>query len=227
LPERPPLRLGSARLLAEVARHPVRLGALTAVAAALPPGRGSLEGLRGAVLEATGGRVGWPERPMLRVTAMDYRTGERVAFGALGAPPASVVDAVIASCSIPGWFAPAMLDGQPYVDAGFRQATSADLAAGLGLDEVIVLSPLASYVQEPRSRTRFARIERRWRQHLTGVLEREVAPLIAEGVVVTVITPTADERVAMGGNLMDHRRRTRVLDIALATPATEPPVGRP
>lgn len=224
LPERPPLRLGSARLLAQVARHPVRLGALTAVAAALPPGRGSLDGLRAAVVEATGGRVGWPEHPQLLVTALDYRTGERVAFGAPGSPRASLVDAVIASCSIPGWFAPTFVDGHPYIDAGFRQATSADLAAGLGLDEVLVLSPLASYAEAPLGDARFARLERRWRRHLTSVLEREVAPLTAEGIDVTVVTPTAEERAAMGVNLMDHRRRTRVLDIALAAGSPEPPV---
>ena len=225
LPERPPLRLGSTRLLAQVARHPVRLGALTAVAAALPPGRGSLDGLRTAVVEATGGRTDWPEHPQLRVTALDYRTGERVAFGAPGAPHASIVDAVTASCSIPGWFSPAVLDGHPYIDAGFRQATSADLAAGLGLDEVLVLSPLASYAEEPRHGSKFARLERRWRRHLTAVLEREVAPLTAEGVAVTVVTPTTEEREAMGGNLMDHRRRTRVLDIALAAGSSRPPAA--
>jgi len=225
LPERPPLRLGSARLLAEVARHPVRLGALTAVAAVLPPGRGSLEGLRAAVVEATGGRLDWPQHPQLRVTALDYRTGARVAFGAAGAPRASMEEAVIASCSIPGWFAPAVLGDRSYIDAGFRQATSADLAAGHGLDEVLVLSALASYVAEPRSDLRFARVERRWRRYLTGVLEREVAPLVAEGVAVTIITPSADERAAMGSNLMDHRRRTRVLDTALAAASNQAPAA--
>ena len=116
-----------------------------------------------------------------------------------------------------------MIDGVPYIDAGFRQATSADLAVGLDLDEVIVLSPLASYATEPRQGSKFARLERRWRRYLTGVLEREVAPLAAEGIDVTVVTPSAEEREAMGGNLMDHRRRTRVLDIALATGAAQAP----
>jgi NTE family protein len=227
LPERPKLRVGSGRLLAQVARHPVRLGALTAVAAALPPGRGSLAGLRAAVEEAVGGRKDWPEHPLLLVTALDYRTGERLAFGAPGSPRAPLVDAVIASCSIPGWFAPTVVDGRPYIDAGFRQATSADLACGRGLDQVFVLSPLASYAVEPRPSTSLARLERRWRRHLTAVLEREVAPLTAEGVAVSVLTPTAEERVAMGANLMDHRRRTRVLDIALARTSDEPPPAEP
>jgi NTE family protein len=40
LPERPPLRIGSATLLRRAARHPRQLGVWTALAAAAPPGRG-------------------------------------------------------------------------------------------------------------------------------------------------------------------------------------------
>ena len=82
-----------------------------------------------------------------------------------------------------------------------------------------MLSPLASYVKEAWRTGRLARLERRWRKHLTAVLEREIAPLVAEGVAITVLTPTAEERVAMGANLMDHGRRTQVLDVALAVGA--------
>ena len=44
-------------------------------------------------------------------------------------------------------------------------------------------------------------------------------PLRDEQVTITVLTPTGQERVAMGANLMDHGRRTRVLDTALAVGA--------
>jgi NTE family protein len=40
------------------------------------------------------------------IAAMDYDTGQRVLFGRPGAPPASLADAVVASCSIPGWYEP-------------------------------------------------------------------------------------------------------------------------
>lgn len=225
LPERPPLRLGSPALLRRVARHPRRLGAMTALAAALPPGRGSLGGLRAAVQRAAGGPdAPWPQA--LRVTALDYVTGERVTFGAPGAPTASVADAVLASCSIPGWFAPAVIDGRRYVDVGIRQATSADLAAGHGLDEVIVLAPLATVSDQDVPDRRFARLERSWRRHLTRTLRAEVAALDRDGVRTLVVTPTVDERVAMGPNLMDSRRRARVLDAAdphVGEPVPEPP----
>lgn len=217
LPDRPPLRIGSPRLLGQVARHPRTLGALTALAAVLPPGRGSLAGLHAAVARAAGDAE-WPGS--LRVVALDYSTGTRVVFGAPGAPRPAVADAVVASCSIPGWFAPTGIGGRSYIDAGFRFVTSADVAAGHGLDEVFVLAPLASFLDEvPRldgeRRPRFARIERRWRRYLARRLRAEVAALDPEGLRTVVITPSAGERAAMGVNLMDSRRRQAVLQAAL------------
>lgn len=214
LPERPPLRLGSMRLLGHVLRRPRHLGALTAVAAVLPPGRGSLAGLRAVVDHAARGRDGWP--PSLRVVAMDYRTGARVVFGSSEAPLATAADAVVASCSIPGWFAPARVAGRSYVDAGFRFVTSADLAAAYGLDEVFVLAPLASFLEEPLPGYRFARVELRWRHYLARRLRAEVAELDRAGLRTVLLMPSPAERVAMGANLMDTRRRQAVLAATLA-----------
>lgn len=232
LPERPPLRIGSTRLLGQVVRHPRRLGALTALAAALPPGRGSLAGLHAAVDRAAGDSA-WPRS--LRVVALDYRTGARVVFGSADAPRAAVADAVVASCSIPGWFAPTDIGGRSYIDAGFRFVTSADAAGGRGLDEVFVLAPLASFLDEPvrfsgAGAQRWVRIERRWRRYLARRLRTEVVALEHEGMRPVVLTPDAEERAAMGTNLMDHRRREAVLKAALrghdsltAEPLISPP----
>jgi len=182
--------------------------------------------LHAAVDRAAGGADSpWPDR--LLVTALDYRTGERVAFGGPDAPAATVADAVMASCSIPGWFAPKEIDGRLYIDAGIRQATSADLAAGHGLDEVVVLAPLATAGDEDVPDRRFARLERRWRRHLTGILHAEVAVLERHGVRATVVTPTRAERVAMGPNLMDSRRRESVLDAAMLDLTPDPEADAP
>lgn len=231
LPERPPIRIGSTGLLREYARHPRKLGLMTALAAALPAGRGSLAGLSvsmGAALAAARadqveapeahdcvGADRWPIA--LRVAAIDYRNGDRVSFGATGAPRPPIMEAVIASCSIPGWFAPTLIDGRPYIDAGFRQATSADLAAGANLTEVYVLAPLASIGPDTPSVSKFGRLERRWRHYLTKTLAAEVAVLRADGLAPVVITPSVEERLAMGANLMDPRRRVRVLETTLRT----------
>jgi predicted acylesterase/phospholipase RssA len=54
------------------------------------------------------------------VRKSSYRSGRRVAFGRPGAPSAGLPDAVVASCSIPGWYAPKEIDGRAYVDGGVR-----------------------------------------------------------------------------------------------------------
>lgn len=221
LPERPALRLGSMPLLGQVVRHPARLGAMAALAAVLPPGRASLAGLHAAVAGAGRGGTAWPTS--LQVVAMDYRTGERVVFGRGQAPRPAVADAVVASCSIPGWFTPARVDGRAYIDAGFRFVTSADVAVDQHLDEVFVLAPLASFLDEPLPGYRYARVERRWRYYLARRLRSEVAELDRAGMHTVVLTPNADERVAMGANLMDTRRRLAVLAATLGdgTPAAD------
>ncbi|WP_188308354.1 patatin-like phospholipase family protein, partial [Streptomyces sp. CBMA123] len=84
-----------------------------------------------------------PAAAPLRVAAVDYRSGHRVVFGDPDAPAVPVADAVMASCAIPGWFAPVRLDGSAYVDGGCWSATNADLLLGRGLDEVYVLAPMA------------------------------------------------------------------------------------
>jgi NTE family protein len=122
---------------------------------------------------------------------------------------------VVASCSIPGWYEPAVIDGHHYVDGGVRSATS---LAHAGLDEVYVLAPLASLTPDRPSRTA-ERLERRLRRRITRALLREAAVLQARGVRVTLLTPGPEDLAAMGVNVMDTRRRQPVLDIARRTSA--------
>ena len=67
-------------------------------------------------------------------------------FGRPGAPRATLADAVVASCSIPGWYEPAVIGGRRYVDGGVRSPTSLRSLARTGVDEVFVLAPMASVV---------------------------------------------------------------------------------
>ena len=89
------------------------------------------------MVASVAGPDGWAPREGVWVVAMDYDSGRRVAFGREGAPPARLDEAVTASCAIPGWYAPVLIDGRRYVDGGTLSATSADLlaarAAGRGL----------------------------------------------------------------------------------------------
>jgi NTE family protein len=79
----------------------------------------------------------WPERA-LKITAVDAATGAFVAFDA--ASGVTLVDAVAASCAVPGVWPPVTIGGARYIDGGVRSPTCCDLAAGY--DQVVVLAPL-------------------------------------------------------------------------------------
>ncbi|OLB66182.1 MAG: hypothetical protein AUI10_03465 [Actinobacteria bacterium 13_2_20CM_2_72_6] len=150
--------------------------------------------------------------------AVDYRSGRRVAFGREGAPPATLHEAVVASCSIPGWYEPKLIDGQPYVDGGVCSSTSLDLLSRVDLDEVYVLAPMASYeLDNPWHPA--VRLERVFRRVLTLALAREVRKVRASGKRVTVLTPGPDDLAAIGANMMNPSRRELVLETSLRTSA--------
>jgi NTE family protein len=159
---------------------------------------------------------GWVPHPDTWVVACDYQTGERVVFGREGSPAVGVAEAVAASCAIPGYYCPEVIEGRSYVDGGLHSMSNLDLLAGQQLDHAIVLSPLST-----RSRFRgwdpFNRITDATRQAVARQLDAEIALLEAEGMRVTVLEPTAEDLVAIGGNVMDERRRTRVMQTATRT----------
>jgi NTE family protein len=225
---RPPLPLpwiGSPRLVARAMTHPRTVNPVIAASALLPAGRGRLGSLIQLVaalqtrLGVTG--EGWVPGAPLWVVAVDYDSGRRIVFGRPGGPPSTVGDAVLASCSIPGWFAPQVIDGHRYVDGGVASSTSVGLLARPGapsLDEVYVLAPLASHVFD-RPLDPIAGVERGVRRLLTRWLDAEVRAVRAAGVRVHVLAPGPADLAAMGGNMMNPRRRARVLDVALRTSA--------
>ncbi|MFF2953490.1 patatin-like phospholipase family protein [Kitasatospora sp. NPDC057965] len=258
LPPRPRVGIGSPGLLRDAVRHPRTYPWLTMVSAMAPHGRGSLASvgaLVGGLFEGAdgtdgtgnvGGADGWPAGSALRVVAVDYRTGRRVVFGDPGAPPARVDEAVMASCAIPGWFAPVPVGGTEYVDGGCWSATNADLLLDRGLDEVYVLAPMAlrpdppgrpepddgasaatrarrvrDRLHAPRERDRpsgvLAQLVARYRRTVTRQLLREAGLLRAGGVRVHLLAPTPADLAVMGPNMMDPARRGPVLESALDT----------
>jgi NTE family protein len=223
LPPVPRLRIGSPRLLAAAAAAPCRVHPVVAASGLLPLGRarmGSLVHLVDSLQARIGVTAdGWVPGAPLWIVAVDYDSGRRVVFGRAGAPRSSVADAVLASCSIPGWFAPRVIDGRRYVDGGVASATSVGLLARPGvprLDAVYVLAPLASHAYD-RPLDPVAVVERGVRQVITRWLDREVRAVRATGTRVTVLTPGPADLAAMGGNLMNPRRRGAVLETSLRT----------
>jgi NTE family protein len=217
LPPRPLLRIGSPKLALEVARRPHRFPPLAAMTPFFPQGRGSLSAVTGVVRELADDE-NWPRNPSPWVVAMDYDTGRRVVFGRDGSPPATLAEAVTASCSIPGWYAATEINGRRYVDGGTCSPTSVDVLSGHGLDEVFVLAPMASFALD-RPRSPAARLERRLRRALTKRMLREAAKLRAAGTRVTMLGPGPVDLAAIGANMMNPRRRRLVLETSLRTSA--------
>ena len=237
LPPLPRLRVGSPRLMRTSLLAPHRVHPWVGASAWLPHGRGRHVALRSMVHalhnHAHGHAAPLAAAPLAAappglpphwvnaktwIVAVDYDTGRRVIFGRDGAPLVPLPDAVVASCSIPGWYEPVVLDGRRYVDGGVRSATSLGIVARAGVDEVYVLAPMAS-VEADRPLKPHQRVERRLRWLFTLALMREANALRSRGIRVTVITPGPEDLAVMGVNLMDPRRRTAVLDTSLRTSA--------
>ncbi|MBW8806820.1 MAG: patatin-like phospholipase family protein [Catenulisporales bacterium] len=224
-PERPRLRLGSGSLLARTARHPRSVPPTAVMAAALPPGRGSLGGVGELVAALPGNAEGWSPHKALRIVALDFATGRRVTFGSPRAPRTTLAAAVTASCAIPGWFAPVVIDGRRYVDGGMWSATNVDVAAKRGLqeigepvlDELYVLAPVAARAFDGPPRSVLERAIRRFRLSVARRMLAEVQRVRADGTKVIVFCPTPEDFRAIGYNMMDGDRRPHVLATAIRT----------
>jgi len=225
LPPLPHLRLGSLPLARAALLRPLQVPPWVGASGWLPHGRGRHIALRSLVdalhwrhqQRASHTGADWVDGHTW-IVAMDYDTGRRVLFGHPAAPRASLPDAVVASCSIPGWYQPTVIGGRRYVDGGIRSATSLGVLAETNLHEVYVLAPMAS-TEPDHPLQPHLRLERRIRQLITRALVRQAKALGAQGKQVTIVTPGPRDLAVMGANLMDPRRRQAVLDVSLGTSA--------
>ncbi|ONI75099.1 hypothetical protein ALI144C_40815 [Actinosynnema sp. ALI-1.44] len=158
---------------------------------------------------------GWVAHPAVWVVAMDAQTGERTAFGSPATPRVALRDAVRASWAVPGWYPPVRIGGRAYLDGGVASTGSADLLVGQGLDEVLVVTPMASD-KGVRVGGVGGRFESLMRRPMSRGLDRELAALAADGVRVVRIFPSTAELAAMGPNFMNPRRRLSAMRTALA-----------
>jgi NTE family protein len=234
LPPRPDLRPGAPQLLVDAVRHPRSVSPLAALAGLAPIGRGTLQpvhDLLAAVATEAGAAARWPSSPRPWVVATDYGTGRRTVFGRDSVafrrdgsprilPEAALADAVTASCSIPGWYPPAVIHGVPYVDGGVLSSASVDVLHGTAVDEVYVLAPMAA-VQTDRPRSALGRMERMARRAVTRTIRSDIATLRRSGVRVCFVAPEIADLTAMGINLMNPVRRAEVLETARFTAARQ------
>ena len=102
----------------------------------------------------------WPDRE-LRISAIDTATGELVTFNR--AHGVGLVDAVAASCAVPGAWPPVTIGGRRYMDGGVGSSVNLKLAADC--DIAVVLVPAGKLrrhrsAAEPPMRLRRAGIRR-------------------------------------------------------------------
>jgi NTE family protein len=86
----------------------------------------------------------WPDRE-IRLTAIDTATGELVVFDRNSG--VQLVDAVAASCAVPGAWPPVTIAGRRYMDGGV--ASSVNLGVAVDHDVAVVLVPSGVDVPSP------------------------------------------------------------------------------
>ena len=107
-----------------------RIGALALATPTIDPA------LRRAAIDARLPVPTWPQRRVL-VPAVDAESGELAVFSRDSG--VALVDAVAASCAVPGVWPPVLIGGRRYMDGGTRSMANSDLAAGA--DRVLVVLP--------------------------------------------------------------------------------------
>jgi len=181
-----PARLGLGTMLSLVwasltSRNPkrarARMGALALATRTMP------ESSRRAIFESRLPSHEWPDQRLL-VTAVDALSGEFVTFDRDSG--VSLVDAVAASCAVPGVWPPATVNGRRYVDGGMRSPVNADLA--VGHERVVVLAPVtASFPGSTRVAAQIAALRK--------------------AATVVLVTPDRLTAKAIGRNMLDPARR--------------------
>ncbi|WP_032402178.1 patatin-like phospholipase family protein [Rhodococcoides fascians] len=134
---------------------------------------------RRAIIERRLPSHSWPIRD-LRIVTVDALTGRhRVLDRGSGV---QLVDAVAASCAIPGMWPPVTIGDHRYVDGGIRASENADLA--VGFEKVLVFRVGALDLE-----------------HDPFDIERE--RLVKGGSKVEVVAPDADSSAAIGPDATD------------------------
>jgi NTE family protein len=209
-----PLGPGSWRLALGSLARPSRYPPAAVISGWLPRGMVSTEPLKAIIRRVCAGD--WAPHPHLWAIAVDYGTGQRVAFGRPGSPPITLPDAVAASCAIPGFYRAVEIGGRTYVDGGVRSLSNLDVLRGEPLDLVLALNPMSSLHAGP-GRTMAERVAARMRQAAGRRLGSETRRLREAGLEVVLVQPTAEDLEAMGSNPMSSRRRPDVIRTAIRT----------
>ena len=108
-------------------------------------------------------------------------------IGRPGTPAVPTHVAVAASCAVPGVWPPITVGGRRWIDGGAASPANADLAAGC--DRVVIVAPLLAGVG------------------LIPGVEAQAETLRRQRATVTVLSPDAAAKAAIGKNTLDPARR--------------------
>ena len=194
----------SLALIGRTVRRPLAFRPEVAAMTLLPRGRVDISERARALHEMVGDS--WPEG--LWICAARRADGARVVFGRDGSPHAPLASAVLASCAIPGYFAPITIEGTEYFDGGVHSNTNADVLKTQRLDTVIVVSSMSASPGHSAGADGLLRWSVRRR------LEREINHLELGGTTVIRLEPGPETRRAMGLWAMAEHRAPRVVEAA-------------
>jgi NTE family protein len=140
----------------------------------------------------------------LRVCTVDRVSGRRVVFGAPGAPPAAVAEAVEASCAVPWIFRAVTIGEREYVDGGAWSLTNLDVAPAGRETQVLCLTVTgaAGATASPLGLLRAA---------ARPAATIEALALRQHGAHVQIVSPDAAATEALPANLLDPRGGTAAL----------------
>lgn len=141
----------------------------------------------------------WAGDGRLLVTAVDVATGVLRVFG--DSDGVSLVEAVTASCAVPGVYPPVPIEGRSYVDGGARSGSNADLLTDC--DRVLAFTPV----------------------------DRAIGPMRTAGQLLgsvphLVVSPDTDSVAAIGKNVLDPARRAASARAGRAQATAVAPLAR-
>jgi NTE family protein len=219
----PPLGPGSWRMALGTLLHPTRHSPSALLSGWLPRGFISTRAISDLVERFVEGD--WPQHPNYWAVACDYASGKRVPFGRAGSPPATVGQAVAASCAIPSFYHPVGIAGRRYIDGGVCSASNLDLMCERGLDLVVCLNPMSSLARMT-ARNGAERFAAAMRAQTGRRLGHEARKLRERGTDVLILQPTAEDLAVMGTNFMARDRQEAVIERAIRTTARQLRRGR-
>lgn len=120
----------------------------------------------------------WPDR-VLKIVAVDARSGEERVFDKDSG--VNLVDAVAASCAVPGTWPPVTIGDRRYIDGGVRSGENADVATGCERAIVVQVMEIPGGTD----------------------LEDQLAGLRAADSRVSVVRPDEASLDAIGTNVLD------------------------